>query len=138
MALSIKTLKEIHQQDQFNWLRKYNALKTKFQNLESAYQVSFQANQKIENLIIKDTIIHIGVDTLETYKTIQYQDEYLALEVLLDSSRNATVEYKVDVPIEVVAYWERKWFLGKKKWKCEVVNGNENVRVEEVLSISIK
>lgn len=138
LKLSKNTMKEMYDQKEFRWLSKFENLKKKYQNLESAYQISLNINERIKNVSIIDSIIKIGVDTVKVYNAITHKDQFMNLTVLWDSTNKAQVEYSVLAPIEIISYWERRWFLGRKKWKFEVVSGNGNVKIKDVFSIILK
>ncbi|MBD0403230.1 hypothetical protein [Flammeovirga sp. EKP202] len=138
LKLSKSTMKEMYDQKEFQWLSKFENLKKKYQNLESAYQISLNVNERVENLSITDTVIKIGVDTVKVYNAITHKDKFMDLKVLWDSTKTAQIEYSVLAPVEIISYWERKWFLGKKKWKFEIVSSNENVKIKDAFSIISK
>ncbi|KXX67399.1 hypothetical protein AVL50_26885 [Flammeovirga sp. SJP92] len=138
LKLSKNTMKEMYDQKEFQWLSKFENLNKKYQNLESAYQISLNVNERIENLSITDSVIKIGVDTIKVYNAITHKDKFLDLTVLWDSTKTAQIEYSVLAPVEIISYWERKWFLGKKKWKFEIVSSNKHVDIRDTFSIILK
>ncbi|NME69001.1 DUF6549 family protein [Flammeovirga aprica] len=141
LALSKSTLKEVYEQEKFEWLSKYKGLQKKYRNLESAYQVSLNASAKVDNIIVVDTTVNIIIDEVEREefaKAFYWYDDYAFIDAYVTESNFASLEYEVKVPIEVVAYWERNWFLGKKHWKVEVLSPNPSIKVNGVNSIIIK
>ncbi|KXX72764.1 DUF6549 family protein [Flammeovirga sp. SJP92] len=138
LKLSKNTLKEMHKQKEFEWLHKFESLKKNYRNLENAYQISLNASSKIENISYQDTVINITVDTVERVRSMIYKDKYTYLKALLDEKGKSHFEYDIKIPLEVVCIWQRKWFLGKKKWIVEAVSSNKNVKVGKLNTIIIK
>ncbi|WP_044213458.1 DUF6549 family protein, partial [Flammeovirga sp. OC4] len=140
LDISNQTLKKLHQDEKFKWLQKHKNLKEDYKNLESAYQIALKVKENIDQVQITDTTIYIQSDTGEVIReaqTFYYADAYSSISGLIDNEL-VTLDYAVDVPLEVVAYWERSWFLGRKRWAVEVVSANENVRTYGINSVIIK
>ncbi|KXX70772.1 hypothetical protein [Flammeovirga sp. SJP92] len=140
LDISYQTLKKLHEDEKFKWLQKHENLKADYRNLESAYQIALKVKENIEQVQISDTIIYIQSDTGEVKReaqTFYYADAYSSISGLIEE-KLVNIDYTVDVPLEVVAYWERSWILGRKRWAVEVVSANENVRTYGVNSVVIK
>ena len=60
------------------------------------------------------------------------------LSVYLFGDGAANIDYKVDVPIDVVVTWSRKWFLGRKTYATEIKSDNPNVQVSKINSVILK
>lgn len=138
LKISKRTMKEIHSQQQFEWLLKFENLKKKHKNLENAYQIALNASAKIENMSYQDTVISIIVDTVERSKIISYKDQYTFLKAKIGEKNNHTFQYQIKIPLQIVAYWSRRWFLGRKSWKVEAVSENKNVSISKLDAIVIK
>lgn len=117
----------------FEWLKRFNTLKKKYQNLESASNInmSFRGDS-----IIKRTIYVPCADTLELFR-YHIKDEYNYIDaVVLD-----TPIFELKAPIYIVSLWERKKILGlrigKKEYFTEATTSNNLIRVDSIVNFSI-
>ena len=144
-ALTLRngTLKTLTDNQEFKFLKDMEGLKRSLRNLESAQRITARAVGSI-NTGIRDTTIFIttagGQDTtILVAKSINYEDEYTTITGLLDLKLDSVkLDYTVTVPLEGAVYWERKWFLGKKKWSSELISPNPNVTITELKNIRVR
>lgn len=144
-ALTLRngTLEELTDNQEFKFLKDMDGLKRSLRNLESAQRITARAVGSI-NTGIRDTTIFItsagaADTTILVAKTFNYQDKYTTIKGLLDLKLDSVkLDYTVTVPLEGAVYWERKWFLGKKRWSSEIISPNPNVTITELKNIRVR
>jgi hypothetical protein len=68
-------------------------------------------------------------------KTIELRDSSFSYTTRYDTIRGTLdgdsvhLLAKITVPLDVVDYWSRNWFLGKKKRHTEIISRNPNARI---------
>ncbi len=140
VILENKTIKQLVKDGNLSYLKEFQDLKKNYKNLEYTYQI---LSKSVDSLHIKLN------DSTRTYidskgDTIKFQakswskkdkwSEFVYKEISPDS---ADFKYTVNVPLEGVFYWKRKWFLGKKHWTSEVTSENPHVKIPKILNIKI-
>ncbi len=131
--ISLDNVNRLIDTKDFEWLKRFNTLKKKYQNLESASNInmSFRGDS-----IIKRTIYVPCADTLELFR-YHIKDEYNYIDaVVLD-----TPIFELKAPIYIVSLWERKKILGlrigKKEYFTEATTSNNLIRVDSIVNFSI-
>lgn len=87
------------------------------------------------NKVNTETVIH---------RTIYLKDSSFVLANKYDTITEVTkgdsaeLTIKVGVPLEIVQYWDRSWFLGKKYYQNEVISDNMDTKVTFNKSIIAK
>jgi hypothetical protein len=71
--------------------------------------------------------ISIKVDSI-------YRDNYITIE----KRTNDTLYVQFKDTFQIVDYWKRTWFLGKKKYYVDVKNSNPYFKIESVTSREVK
>ena len=72
-----------------------------------------------------------------TDRAFKYADRYTVLRGFVTKD-SVIVNYKTEVPLDLVVYWKRKWFLGRKKYFAEAASENKNVKITGLESIQVK
>ncbi len=98
-------------------------LKTSLKNLTSYNKVNTETTIH-RTIYLKDSSFVLA----NKYDTIT--------EVTKGDSAELTI--KVGVPLEIVQYWDRSWFLGKKHYQNEVISDNPDTKVTFNKSIIAK
>lgn len=68
-------------------------------------------------------------------KTIELRDSSFSYTTIYDTIRgtlhgdSVRLSAKITVPLEVVDYWSRSWFLGRKKHNTEIISQNPDARI---------
>src|SRR5690606_24687869 len=78
-----------------------------------------------ENILLKQEIDQLTRDT-----SYRYQDEYLSLGF---QKRNDTLmigSFKYDFNFETMQYWDRDWFLGRKKSYTNIWSKDPRVTIK--------
>ncbi|MEH0154026.1 DUF6549 family protein [Limibacter armeniacum] len=134
------TLEDIADTKQYEWLKKYEKLKRDYRNLQSALELQMEV-KKVIDTVIHDTTIILMHDTAyeeKQFSKISYSDEWANIEFVFDSTGAVTGTITEDIPLEVVVYWDRKWFLGKKTYFVEAHSPNPNANINTLDNIQVR
>ena len=121
----VKELQELH--------REFDGIKKSLRNLENFTQTS-QITTIHKTVKLKDTTI-VSVDSVRIHATtFKYVDKWESISgVIVSDSIQWNISHKDS--LKVVQYWDRKWFLGKKKYFTEIKSENPNTIVDYQRSI---
>ena len=116
-------------------LKGFNQIKKSLKNIEQV--VNTNSTLRLEKTIkLKDTTLYIN-DTQRVAKSIAFSDKWINISgFIINDSVNLKIDSK-DSLVSVV-YWTRKWFLGRKKYKIEIVNKNPHQKIEYNKMVRIK
>ena len=118
-----------------NLSKEFEGVKKNLKNLENYIEVSSTTNIH-KTVKIKDTTIYINnIAHKEQY--FDYKDKYDTITCIIDSGK-ATFDIKSSTSLEEVQYWDRKWFLGKKKYFTEIKSLNPNTKIIRQKDIKVK
>lgn len=127
--ISLDNVNRLIETKDFDWLKRFNNLKKKYQNLEQAsnINISFRGDS-----VIKRTIYVPCSDTLELFR-YYIHDEFNHIDaVVLD-----TPVFELKAPIYIANFWERKKFLGlrigKKEYFLEATTPNKLIRIDSLV-----
>ncbi|MEH0156418.1 DUF6549 family protein [Limibacter armeniacum] len=138
LELDYKTLKNAKENQRLQFLHKFNDLKKKLRRMESAAELDAQLDQFFA-APITDTVKILLMDTVfmpVQKKIALYHDDYTRFAAIInDSTGMVEVGYTAQVPIDLVIYWDRKWFLGKKHFQTEVISENPNIIFKDINTI---
>lgn len=131
--ISLDNANRLIDTEDFKWLKRFENLKKKYQNLQQATSVnlSFRGDS-----IIKRTIYVPCADTVKLFR-YYIHDEFNHIDaVVLD-----TPIFELKAPIYIVSLWERKKILGlrigKKEYFTEATTSNNLIRVDSIVNFSI-
>ena len=123
---SIKELK--------NLSNEFNGLKKSLRNLELYSQFSQQTILRLQTQLHDTSFFKKGTDIKITGKTVTYSNKWDSVSVLIVGDNiDWTIKHKDS--IQIVEYWDRKWFLGKKKSIIEIQSKNPDSKVDYQKSI---
>lgn len=132
--ISIDNLNRMLDAKEFSWLKQFESLKKKYQNLEQATSInmSFRGDS-----IIRRTIYMPCADTVKLFR-YYIHDEFNHIDaVVLD-----TPVFQSRIPINIVGLWERKKFLGlrigKKEWFIEATTPNKLYSIDSLVNYTIR
>jgi hypothetical protein len=128
LQLETKTVKELVKEGQLPILKEFEGLKKNYRNLESLMQASIRMNSQLSLQVQNDS-------------SFKYQDEFRHLigRITHDSTGYiANITDTTVVPIDIVVYWKRKWFLGKKVYVAEAVSKNKAAKIIGLETIQIR
>lgn len=122
LELTIKNVNELKETERLKFLQEFSRLKNNLKNLEEAGRFDW--------LIDEDSIPMeiVSVPCTDTLRAFNYRlkDEYNDIEAMvLDTPR-----LNIRVPIYYAELWDRKWFLGKKRYYIETTSPNKLIRLE--------
>lgn len=119
-AKYVKDLEDLH--------KRFDGVNKRLNNLEIYSTLSTETTIH-KTVKVKDTIIY-NTDSVALYgKTGKYEDEWeKATGTLIGDSLILDIKH-ID-KLETVMYWDRTWFLGKKKWYNEIVSKNPNTIIK--------
>ena len=122
LELSLANVERLRDTERLQFLKQFDKLKKDLRNLEAAGTFDW--------LVEEDSIPMVETfepcpDSIKVF-TYRLKDQYNDIEAkVIDTPR-----FDIRVPINYIDYWERKWFLGKKKWYRETTSPNKLIRLE--------
>jgi hypothetical protein len=127
--ISLDNVNRLIETKDFEWLKKFNSLKKKYQNLEQAsnINISFRGDSLVK------TVVYLPCeDTVELFR-YYIHDEFNHIDaVVLD-----TPVFEIKAPIYIANFWERKKFLGlrigKKEYFLEVTTPNDLISIDSLV-----
>lgn len=132
--LSLDNVNRLIETKELNWLKQFESLKKKYQNLEQATSInmSFRGDS-----IIRRTIYMPCSDTIKLFR-YYIHDEFNYIDaVVLD-----TPIFQSRIPLNIVGLWERKKFLGlrigKKEWFIEAITPNKLYPIDSLVNYTIR
>jgi len=140
ITLENKTIKELVKNGNLSFLKEFESLKKNFKNLESAYQIKSKVEDSIKVKILPEEEEYVDEegDTIEfEAQNWKYADKWSDFDVRQVAPDSVSFKYTVNVPLDGVVYWKRKWFLGKKKYFSEITSENPHVKIPEFLNIKV-
>ncbi len=114
----------------------FEGIKKSLKNLENYNKIG--STTTIDKTIkLKDTIIYTIDNQIIKASTFQYNDKWDNISGIIVSD---SIQWKVfhKDSLEVVQYWDRTWFLGKKKYFTEIKSANPNTKIDYQKSIKSK
>ena len=114
----------------------FEGIKNSLKNLENYNKIG--SITTIDKTIkLKDTTIYTIDNQVIKASTFQYNDKWDNISGIIVSD---SIQWKVfhKDSLEVVQYWDRTWFLGKKKYFTEIKSANPNTKIDYQKSIKSK
>ncbi|KXX69423.1 hypothetical protein AVL50_19275 [Flammeovirga sp. SJP92] len=71
----------------------------------------------------------------EVWIPFAFNEEFIDLTILWGSTKTAHIEYSVLAPVEIISYWERRWFLVRKSGSLRLFLV---IKIEIAFSIALK
>jgi len=122
LELSLANVERLRETDRLQFLKQFDRLKKDLRNLEAAGTFDWLVE---EDSIPMVESFELCPDSIRVF-TFKLKDAYNDIEAkVIDTPR-----FDIRVPINYIDYWERKWFLGKKKWYRETTSPNKLIRLE--------
>jgi len=122
LELSLANVERLRETDRLQFLKQFDKLKKDLRNLEAAGTFDWLVEE--DSIPMVETFVPCP-DSIRIF-TYRLKDQYNDIEAkVVDTPR-----FDIRVPINYVDYWERKWFLGKKKWYRETTSPNKLIRLE--------
>ncbi len=140
VVLENKTIKQLVKDGNLSFLKEFKDLKNSYKNLEYAFQAQSKSIDSIK-IHLKDTVVSYVDSKGDTIKFVakdwKKEDKWSKFDYKELSPDSAILRYEVDVPIDGVLYWKRKWFLGKKKYFSEMTSSNPHVKIPQLLELKV-
>jgi hypothetical protein len=139
---SASTLKELAKQGDPRMtqiLKEFEGVKKSFKNLESFTELQAQTISQLTGMV-KDSSIKVikGNDTITVkVKKIRAQNDWNKYDITVFGD-TANIKREGKEEFDQAVFWERKWFLGKKKWSSEIVSKNPETKIIKQSSLSVK
>lgn len=122
LELSLANVERLRDTERLQFLKQFDKLKKDLRNLEAAGTFDWLVEE--DSIPMVETFVPCP-DSIRIF-TYRLKDQYNDIEAkVVDTPR-----FDIRVPINYVDYWERKWFLGKKKWYRETTSPNKLIRLE--------
>lgn len=128
LQLESKTLRQLQKEGQLETLQQFNGLKRSLRNLENIITT--------KTTVSNSAAIPITIDSAGNSK-FSYDDTFWGVDGMI---RNDTI-FVTDttlVPLDIVVYWKKKWFLGRKHYKAEATSENKKARITGLESIKVR
>jgi hypothetical protein len=140
IVLENKTIKQLVKDGNLQFLKEFEGLKKNYKNLEYAFH-SLSKSVDSLHIHLKDSIINYVNEKGDTVKFVaknwKKQDKWSKFDYKEISPDSAILKYEVDVPLDGVLYWKRRWFLGKKHYFSEMTSENPHVKIPELLELKV-
>lgn len=121
----VKELQNLH--------KEFEGIKRSLKNLENYQEVS-SSTTIYKTVKLKDTTIYTKNNVAVEGKVFEYKDKWESISgTIVSDSIQWNIAHKDS--LKVVQYWDRSWFLGKKKYFTEIKSGNPNTIVDYQRSI---
>jgi hypothetical protein len=127
---NLKDLEELK-----NLSKDFEGVKKSLRNLENyiATSTSTTINKTIN---LKDTTIYRD-SIAYNLPSFRYDDKWTTINGLIENGKVDVMVSSRD-SLDIVQYWDRKWFLGRKKYFTEVKSFNPNTKVDYQKNIKVK
>lgn len=140
LILENQTIKQLVKDGNLQFLKEFDGLKKNFKNLEFAFQAQSKSIDSLR-IHIKDSVFTYIDNKGDTIKFIaqnwKKEDKWSKFDYKQFSPDSAILKYEVDVPLDGVFYWKRKWFLGKKHYFSEITSPNPHVKIPKFLELKV-
>ncbi len=141
VTLDYKLLQTLSKNNELQWLKQFEGLKSNLKNLEQATQVN-TATIASFSTVGKDTTVQID-SVYHPAFTFENKSQYiLETGTVIPELKRVDSHIEVEVPIDLVVYWQRKKFLllriGKKEYKTEATSPNKATKITGLDQILIK
>ena len=122
-------------------LKELPGLKKNLRNLEHAYEIALKVNDSLK-VKLRDSarvVVKKNGDTIRFVSKCDFyrKTKWFELSVLQESDTVANVNLETLVPVTGGVLWERKWFLGKKKFVAELTTENPHATVTALKNITV-
>jgi len=122
LELSLANVERLRDTERLQFLKQFDKLKKDLRNLEAAGTFDWLVEE--DSIPMSESFVPCP-DSIKVF-TFKLKDAYNDIEAkVIDTPR-----FDIRVPINYIDYWERKWFLGKKKWYRETTSPNKLIRLE--------
>lgn len=122
LELSLANVERLRDTERLQFLKQFDKLKKDLRNLEAAGTFDWLVEE--DSIPMVESFVPCP-DSIRVF-TYRLKDQYNDIEAkVIDTPR-----FDIRVPINYIDYWERKWFLGKKKWYRETTSPNKLIRLE--------
>lgn len=122
LELSLANVERLRDTERLQFLKQFDKLKKDLRNLEAAGTFDWLVEE--DSIPMTESFVPCP-DSIKVF-TFKLKDQYNDIEAkVIDTPR-----FDIRVPINYIDYWERKWFLGKKKWYRETTSPNKLIRLE--------
>ena len=121
LELSVANAVRLRDTERLQFLKQFDKLKKDLRNLEAAGSFDWLVEE--DSIQMVESFVPCP-DSIKVF-TYRLKDQYNDIEAkVIDTPR-----FDIRVPINYIDYWERKWFLGKKKWYRETTSPNKLIRL---------
>lgn len=122
LELSLANVERLRETDRLQFLKQFDKLKKDLRNLEAAGTFDWLVEE--DSIPMVESLVPCP-DSIKVF-TFKLKDQYNDIEAkVIDTPR-----FDIRVPVNYIDYWDRKWFLGKKKWYRETTSPNKLIRLE--------
>lgn len=128
LQLESKTLKELVKEGQLPVLKEFEGLKRNYRNLQTLMQANINLTSNLSMQVQADS-------------TFTYADEFRDIDGKISKDSLGYIVHITDtstIPIDIVVYWKRKWFLGQKTFQAEAVSKNKKAKIIGLETIQIR
>lgn len=126
--------------DKFNNIQKeFAGIKKDLRNIQYIGVTGTRSNYYTNTVFNKDTTIIHNLDTTKA-NVFTFTDTagWYSLKGLNINGKLSNIDIQTNDSIVAVVAWHRKWFLGKKTYKTEIVSYNPHTKIRYSQSILVK
>ena len=125
---NVKELQNLH--------KEFDGIKKSLKNLENFTGVG--TNTTIDKTIkLKDTTIYTVNGKPIKASTFKYKNKWDSIDGIIVAD---SIQWKINHrdSLEIVQFWDRSWFLGKKKYSTEIKSANPDTKIDYQKAIKTK
>jgi hypothetical protein len=127
LVLSNKNIRRLYDEGNLKSLEEFNKLKRNYRNLENYIKVNATSHSV-------NTVKLVPLN--DSTKQFSFQDNYSNFLGFVTKD-TITLSDSLTMPLSIVVYWDRKWFLARKKYYVEVTSENKAVKITGIESIKV-
>lgn len=138
-SLSMDRKAFLELKDDFKYLtEEFKGVKKNLKNVEQITRITASLVDTLD-IPVRDSLIVIDNTTYPS-RVFDYRDTYNSVSGIIIGD-SATIKLDINVPLEIVAIWERKRILGlrigRKKYLVQGTSKNESVKITGLENIKI-
>lgn len=141
LQISHKAMQDLMESREYQWLSNFEGLKKSLKNLEIAQQITARVYDSVKVRLEQKPGWYVDQrgDTIKiNLVKFEFQDKYAKIKARQITLDSAEVIYNINVPLQQVVYWDRKWFLGKKHYESEITSPNKSIAITKLETIFVK
>lgn len=117
------------------WINKFGKLKKDYRNLEFAFNAKIDVSDTVTGTATDSVFVYVTDSTGYQLKEYTFTDEWATITAKEIGDNKALFTYRVTVSVSGILYWDRKWFLGRKRYWGVASSDNPNASIPELVML---